>query len=504
MHHLPHPIRRWSLYLPGKLALRDFQTGEAYSYAEVDFITDRMAGALLEPGLQPGERIAVLAGNSVAYVMLFFAVQKIGAILVPLNFRLSPRELAQNLEDCAPSVLIHSENYSHVARDAGRRTGVHRLMTMDAFAQVIEKPANLPEFEEDILLAPNAPCLILFTSGTTGRPKGAIITNNMVQWNAINTRLHLEITPNDHTLNFAPLFHTGGWNVLLTPFLYSGASVTIVEKFDAPALLEAFARERVTILFGVPTMMRMWADCENFADSDLAAVRFAIVGGEPMPIPLIERYHKKGIPIRQGYGLTEVGPNCFSLHHDDAIRKAGSIGRPNFYIRTRIVDDAGNDVAAGEVGELWLAGPVVTPGYWNNPQATAEAITDGWFHTGDLVRRDAQNYYYVVDRKKNMFISGAENVYPAEIEAFLRTHPAVKDVAVVGVPDDKWGEAGAAFIVPVQGASLTPNQLRSFCQGNLARYKIPKHFLFIDSLPVGDTGKIQTNELKEKFKKLRP
>jgi len=501
MDFLPHPIRRWTLYLPDKLALRDFQNKAEYSYSDFDWITDRMAQGLQDLGMQRGERLAVLSQNSTLYVALFFAAQKIGVILVPLNFRLAGRELALNLEDCEPSVLLYGEDFASMAREVAGRAGVPTVTSIEELQPLMAPPGSKREFQQDVPVDPEAACMILFTSGTTGRAKGAVITNGMVQWNAINTRLHLGISPDDHTLNFAPLFHTGGWNVLLTPFLYSGASVTVVEKFEAPVLLQAFAEEKVTILFGVPTMLRLWADCAGFEESDLSSIRFAIVGGEAMPVPLIETYHNKGIPIRQGYGLTEVGPNCFSLHQDDAIRKVGSIGRPNFYIRTRIVDEQGKEVPPGEVGELWLAGPVVTPGYWNNAEATAESLTDGWFHTGDLVRRDAENYYYVVDRKKNMFISGAENVYPAEIEAFLRTHPGVKEVAVVGVPDARWGEVGAAFVVRKPEHELTGDELRGYCQGNLARYKIPKHFFFLDSLPVGDTGKIQTSELKEKFEK---
>jgi fatty-acyl-CoA synthase len=230
-------------------------------------------------------------------------------------------------------------------------------------------------------------------------------------------------------------------------------------------------------------------------------VRFAIVGGEPMPIPQIELWQGKGVPIRQGYGLTEVGPNCFSLPEEDAIRKKGSIGFPNFYIDTRIVDDRERDVETGMPGELLLRSPVVTPGYWNNPGATAETIREGWFHTGDVVVRDKEGYYFVVDRKKDMFISGAENVYPAEVERVLYGHPAVSEAAVVGVPDEKWGETGAAFLVLKPGAEADAAEMRAFCAGHLAKYKIPMHILFVAELPKGPSGKIQKRELKERWQK---
>jgi fatty-acyl-CoA synthase len=248
--------------------------------------------------------------------------------------------------------------------------------------------------------------------------------------------------------------------------------------------------EKVTILFGVPTMMKMMSETEQFARASFKSVRYAIVGGEPMPIPQIELWQSKGVPIRQGYGLTEVGPNCFSLPEKDAIRKKGSIGFPNFYIETRIVDDVGNDVEVGQAGELLLKSPVVTPGYWNNERATQESIVDGWFQTGDIVRRDEEGYFYVVDRKKNMFISGGENVYPAEVEQCLYAHPSISEVAVVGVPNEKWGEVGMAFVVLRPGQHIEEKEVIKYCGGKVARFKIPKHVVFLPELPKGDSGKI--------------
>ncbi len=268
--------------------------------------------------------------------------------------------------------------------------------------------------------------MILYTAGTTGLPKGAIITHKMLFWNSINTSLRLDLTSADHTQSYAPFFHTGGWNVLFTPFLHHGASHTLLSKFEPDLILQLMEKEKTTLFFGVPTMLQMMADSPYFDKVDLSSVRYAIVGGAPMPIPLINIWHKKGVYIRQGYGLTEVGPNCFSLHHNDAIRKKGSIGFPNYYIETKIINETGKECQPNEVGELWLKSPVVTPGYWNKPNETKTAITDEWFHTGDMVKADEEDYVYVVDRKKNMFISGGENVYPAEVEAFIVTHPVSK------------------------------------------------------------------------------
>jgi len=327
-------------------------------------------------------------------------------------------------------------------------------------------------------------------------PKGAMITHKMLFWNAVNTTLRLDLTGEDHTQSYAPFFHTGGWNVLLTPFLHNGGSHTLLNKFDPDLIIDLMEQERTTLLFAVPTMMQMLADSPRFNQADLTSVRYAIVGGAPMPEPLINTWHEKGIFVRQGYGLTEVGPNCFSLHQDDAIRKRGSIGFPNFYVDAKIVDEQGVELGANQPGELWLSSPVVTPGYWRKPEETAKAISDGWFHTGDMVQKDDEGFFFVVDRKKNMFISGGENVYPAEVERFLYSHPAVKEVAVIGVPDEKWGEVGKAFISLQEGQSLTPEEVGAFCTGQLAKYKIPKHVEIIGELPKNDAGKLDRLALK--------
>ncbi|NUM89450.1 MAG: AMP-binding protein, partial [Bdellovibrionales bacterium] len=303
--------------------------------------------------------------------------------------------------------------------------------------------------------------------------------------------LRLSITPGDAAIIFHPLFHTSGWNVLTTPFLHHGARILMMKKFDADRVLRLAHSEKVTILFGVPTMMDMMFRTAAFHEVDLPSVRYAIVGGEPMPAELIRAWGEKGVPVRQGYGLTEFGPNVFSLSEEDAIRKIGSIGFPNFYVDVRIVDIEGRELTGhDQVGELCLSGPACTPGYWRNEPATREAIRGGWFHTGDLVRRDEEGYFYVVGRKKDMFISGAENVYPAEIEQLLRTHPRLHEVAVVGVKDEKWGEVGKAYYSSLDQSPLAAEELQRYCDGRLARYKIPKHWVQMKELPKGESGKI--------------
>jgi fatty-acyl-CoA synthase len=471
--------------------------GRSYSYAEMYAVTNRLSRMLLNRhSVKPGDRVAVLSQNTIEYLFLYFAVQQIGAVLVPVNFRLSAREIEFILTDCSARLLIVQEQYLSMVTGMSAASVPSNRITMDDVSSAAHDTSlvslPLPECAKF-----DDPCMILYTSGTTGRPKGALVTNKMVFWNSINTEMRLNITSNDVTLTFAPFFHTGGWHVLTTPFIHHGATIIFLNSFNAERIVELCDKEKVTVLFGVPTMMKMMSETAAFGTSTMESVRFAIVGGEPMPIPQIELWQKKGVPIRQGFGLTEVGPNCFSLPEEDAIRKKGSIGFPNFYIETKIVKESGEPAGLNEPGELLLRSPVVTPGYWNNPGATKEAIVDGWFHTGDIVRCDVEGYFYVVDRKKDMFISGAENVYPAEVEHFLYTHPDVAEAAVVGVPDEKWGEVGKAFIVVKNDSAVTTEDLRTFCTGQLAKYKIPKYFELISELPKGHSGKVLKRALKE-------
>ncbi len=488
-------LERWALYSNKKIALKDNATKREYSYGDLFALSNRLSHALqTRYGIAYGDRVAVLSQNCLEYVFLYFAVQQLGAILVPINYHLAPREIEFVINDCTPKMLVVQEEYSAVAAQIAQgvlpqqQLRMHSQDEVDVLSLAVDPsfathpPSAGVRFED--------PCMILYTSGTTGTPKGALITHKMVFWNSINTTMRLNITSDDVTLTFAPFFHTGGWHVLTTPFVHRGAKVVLLNSFDAEKVVELCDAEGVTILFGVPTMMKMMSETKQFASASLKSVRYAIVGGEPMPIPQIELWQSKGVPIRQGYGLTEVGPNCFSLPEGDAIRKKGSIGFPNFYIDAKIVDDMGNELGPNEPGELLLQSPVVTPGYWNNPQATAEAIRNGWFHTGDIVQKDEEGYFYVVDRKKDMFISGAENVYPAEVEQCLYGHPSISEVAVVGVPDEKWGEVGMAFVVLRPGQHIEKQEVINYCDGKVARFKIPKHVVFLSELPKGGSGKL--------------
>ena len=488
-------LGRRALLTPHKIALVDAATGVRYSYSDLNERAARVAWLLRgELGVRPGDRVAMLATNRVEYLDLLFACGKLGAILVPLNWRLALPELEYILGDCSPRALVYASGYAPVVADLRPGLNIPHYTPIDgadspaSIAAALAEIGETPEIASEVDLEDAA--LILYTSGTTGRPKGAILSQRMLVWNSINTIVGWELSAQDVTITHTPFFHSGGINVLTLPLIHCGGTIVLMESFDSLRCLELTASERVTVLFAVPTMFQMLLEAPNFAQTDFSSVRFFISGGAPCPVPLIGAYQERGVPFRQGYGLTEVGPNCFTLQPDDAVRKAGSVGFPNFHIDARIVDDHDQDLPPGAVGELILRGPAVCSGYWNKPEATAAALRDGWFHTGDLVRRDEEGYYYIVDRKKDMFISGGENVYPAEVEEVLYAHPAVREVVVIGVPDRQWGEVGRAVVTLRPGHQVSAAELIAFCQGRLARYKIPKSVVFEDELPHNASGKV--------------
>jgi fatty-acyl-CoA synthase len=489
---------KWATYSPQKTAFHEHETGRSITYGNLNRAADALAWQMtVFWDLKKGDRVAVLADFCLEYMVLFAAAQKTGCILVPLNFRLASPELDYMLKNAAPRVVIAESKFQALLDGTTRyKKTMHRfpLTIVTEIMALKEIAAPFPA----VKLRENDPVFILYTSGTTGFPKGSLYTHKMLFWNSINTAISLVVNTESRTLLFAPPFHTGGWNVLTTPFIHHGGYTCLLKKFDPTAVLALLQTERCTLFFGVPTMLKMIADEPGFAAATFPDLQYVIVGGEPMPLPLIEIWSKKGVPVRQGYGMTEVGPNLTSLHQDDALNKRGSIGRPNFYVETCIVDEQAEHCPPNQPGELWLRGPMVTPGYWRNPAATQKAFAAGdWFRTGDLVREDEDGYLYVVDRIKNMFISGGENVYPAELERILLSHPAVAEAAVIGVPDEKWGEVGRAFIVKKADATIEASALLDYCKDQLAKYKVPRSVVFMDGLPRNDAGKINRMALKD-------
>ncbi len=495
---------KWALYTPNKLAIYEYETSRNFSYLQMNHLSNKLANYLVNQlGLTKSNRVAVLAENCIEYVVLFGVAQKIGITLIPLNYRLAQRELEYIISDCQPDLLIFEEKYEDKINSKFTIGEVPKVIKLNEISEklseyLIEEEISKNESAE---FSENDAIFILYTSGTTAFPKGAIYTHKMLFWNSINTELRLNITSDDKSISCAPPFHTGSWNVLFTPFIHHGAFTIIMKKFDADIELETMDKEGITLWWAVPTMVKMMANSEKFSKAKMEKLRYIIVGGEALPLDLIKTWHNKGVPIRQGYGLTEVGPNVTSLNHEDSMRKLGSIGTPNFYVDTQIIDDKGNEILGEGIGEFLLKGPNVTPGYWRNEKATADAIKEGWFYTGDIIKRDEDGFYYVVDRIKNMYISGGENVYPAEVEHLLRQHPEINDIAIIGVADEKWGEVGKAFIIRLGDSQLNEEKVHGYCLEKLAKYKIPKHIEFMETLPMNDSGKIDRKKLKAQNKK---
>lgn len=481
---------------PDRIAIVDQVSDRRFTYADLDARATALAARLGNVfSIGAGDRVACLAENRMEWIDLYFACGKLGAVLVPLNFRLPAEAVLELLQDCRPRLLVYGETFAdHAAR-------AEQAQVIEAAAPINEP---LPEqAEPGFAITPHVAAesevaMILYTSGTTGRPKGAMITWRQIHWNALNTVIGLALTQDDAAFLNTPLYHTGGWHVLFTPLMLLGGRLILQRGFDPEHCNACLGSERVTILFGVPTMMRMMEEAPNFAEADFSQVRFAICGGEPCPVPVIEAYQSRGVAVRQGYGLTEAGPNCFSLPAEDAVRKQGSIGFPNFHIGARLVKDDGTEASADEVGELWMKGPHVFAGYWNAPKETAAVLRDGWLATGDLMRRDADGYFYVVGRKKQMYVSGGENVYPAQVERVLQAHDAVAQAAVVAVPDARWGEIGWAFLVLHRGESVDEDKLHEWCRQRLAKFQCPGRLVVMDALPVGHSGKIDKLELAKR------
>ncbi|MBU2492936.1 MAG: AMP-binding protein [Bacteroidetes bacterium] len=495
---------KWGIYSKDKTAFKEFETGRTFTYKKVNVLASALSKYFKDNmNLKKGDRVSVLAENSIEYIILFGVAQKLGITLVPLNYRLTSSELDFIISDAGCMLIISEEKFANKITTLDCYQNIKFKLLLEELKSILagfESEEFDGEFNNDNQteeITEDDAAFILYTSGTTAFPKGAVYTHKMLFYNSINTELRLDLTSSDRSINSAPSFHTGSWNVLMTPFIHHGAFTLLMKSFNPELMLKALDEEKITIWWAVPTMLKMMSDSEMFEKVELKNLRYLVVGGEAMPIDLIEKWHSKGVLIRQGYGLTEVGPNVTSLNHQDAIRKQGSIGTPNFYYNTKIVDADEKEIVNEGVGELALKGPTVTPGYWKNDVATKESIKNGWFFTGDIVRRDKEGFLFVVDRIKNMYISGGENVYPAEVEHVLLNHPKIKDAAIIGIPDEKWGETGKAFIVKNELSDLKEEDIINYCVERLAKYKVPKHIRFLTSLPTNDAGKIDRKKLKE-------
>jgi fatty-acyl-CoA synthase len=488
------------------------------SYRQLDDRAVRCARLLTEAlGLAKGDRVGVLAHNRVEVLEAFFAAGKTGVVLVPLGTRLTPAELEHVVRHSGMRALVYDGELAATVAELRRRVELERWVALDepaaagdpVYGALADRLGDDPGWRPARCGGEDLYCL-LYTSGTTGRPKGVMIPHRMVVWNGVNTVCGWQLRADDVSPIITPLYHAGGLMAFQVPIVTIGGTVVLHRGFDAGEVWRTIERERATVVLGVPTIWKMLLEAPELATVDLGSVRWLISGGAPLPRYLIEAYQRRGVAFKQGFGMTEVGVNCFAMTVADSVARPGSIGKPMMFTEARLVDpddpDQGAEVPAGEVGELQFRGPHVCLGYWNDPEATAAALdADGWFHTGDLARRDQDGFYYVAGRRKDMIISGGVNVYPAEIEAALVLHPAVEDAAVVAVPDERWGEVGVAFVVARAGAAGETGQppdaeaLAAFLGERLARFKIPRAFRLVEALPRTAYGKVVKGELRDRY-----
>lgn len=493
---------------PERIAVVELETGQRYTYAGLNERANRLGNFMRdELGVRPGDRVSIIAKNSIVFIDLFYGLPKIGAIFAPFNWRLTSRELAYVVNDLEPKVLMVEPEFTSIVEEMRADIRVEHYVSL--------RGAEIPEgvdYENSLKQASSqepkhpdldleSPYCILYTSGTTGNPKGAILPHRQILFNCINTVVSWGLTEKDISPVYTPLFHAGGLFAFLTPLLYVGGRIILARDFDPVTSLQWIMEEDCTVILGVPTLFQMWIDSDYFNEADFSNVHFFISGGAACPPPLMNAWReKKGIIFRQGYGLTEVGPNCFSMTDEDSVPKTGSVGKPIFHSEMRIANpESGEDVPVGEAGELLIRGPHVSSGYWRNPEASAKTIVDGWFHTGDMAHMDEDGFFYIDGRYKDMIKSGGENIYAAEVETVVRDHPAVKDAALLGKPDKKWGEVGLMIVLLEDGQQVSETELKEYCQGKIARYKVPKVFVFVEDLPYSAYGKVEKIKLKEKY-----
>ena len=490
--HVGRLLQARARLTPDREALLDLATESRYTFAELHGRAWTLAVALAERGVRHGDRVALLSKNHVAYVDLLFACGHLGAILVPLNWRLTAAELRHATADCTPRLLLHAAEFSETAAALGVRATID--IGGPDYAALLHTP---PRRWVPPSVGPNDPVCLMYTSGTTGTPKGALIPHRQVVWNAICTAASWGLTCNDVAPVLTPMFHAGGLFVFLTPLVFVGGRSVLGPTFEASSALALLAAERCTCMLAVPSMLQMLLEAPALAHTDLGALRFLISGGAPCSPALVEAWHQHhGVTVRQGYGMTEVGVNCFSMTDEEALRKRGTVGRPILHGELRIVDEHGNTVPPHTPGELLLGGPHVCLGYWKRDDATAEAIRGGWFHTGDLAQIDDEGFVSIVGRLKDMIISGGENVYAAEVEAVVRELEAVADAALIGRPDPKWGEVGWVVVTPERGQVVDEASVLAHCRGKLAKYKVPKRVVVRETLPYSPYGKVDKKALR--------
>lgn len=490
---------------PTKEAIRDLGSDRTFTYSDLDARVDAMAAHLGSLGIGRGDRVGVLAHNGVEFFDIQFACARTGSICVLLNWRLTTTELEYILGDSSPKLLVHDISFADSATELQKLCKIDTLLAIDGGTQDSDYEqaiaASMGKPVEPVALTHDDLITIMYTSGTTGLPKGAMITHGMNFWNSINLGIPAAISIDTVHLNILPLFHTGGLNCYSNPVLHAGGTVVLLKGFEPGETLGLLGdpEQGITHFFAVPAPYQFMIQHPDFETTDLSRLQMAGVGGAPCAMKILQTWADRGVLLTQGFGMTETSPACIFLDPRDALRKIGSTGKALLHTEYRIVNEAGGDCAPGEVGELWVAGPNITPGYWNRPDATADAFEGRWLKTGDAARSDDEGFVFIVDRWKDMYISGGENVYPAEVENVLYQITGVVEAAVIGVPDDRWGEVGLAVLVVEADTTIERTAVQEHCVGKLAKFKIPHDIAVIEALPRNATGKVLKRELRDQF-----
>ncbi|MEY8416636.1 AMP-binding protein [Tissierella praeacuta] len=500
---------------PKKEAVYDLDNNISYTYEEIDRRANLLANYMSEVlEINKGDRVAFLSRNRIELIDGYNATGKIGAIFVPYNIRLSSKELGQLVNNETPKVLFYEEIFEETIEELRKKTSIYNYIVLKEDVKTVDKKLSIPyeeimnykddSFRSCIDLELEDIHLIIHTGGTTGLPKGAMLSHRAMLFNAMNEIVTWGISHQDSAHILLPLFHTGGWNLLTLPLLHAGGRVIINKQFDPKLSLEIINKEKPTFIFGAATIFRMMVDLPEFDDTDFSSIKWIMAGAAPTPINIMEKFWNKGVPFVLGYGMTEAGPNNLSapaefMTFEDMKEKHESVGKPMYLTKVKIVDDNDNEVEECEIGELVWGGPQIFSGYWNNKEETDKTLKNGWIYSGDMVRKDKDGFYYIVGRKKNMFISGGENVFPAEIESVLYNVSEIHEVCVIGVPDEKWGEVGKAVVSLKPGKVVTKDEILRKLRKQLAGYKVPKYIEFVEEIPKNNVGKIEIARIQKLY-----
>jgi fatty-acyl-CoA synthase len=495
-------IDRNAAFAPDKPAIRF--AGSELTYAKLAQRIAETARALKSQlGVGRGDRVAILAANHPDYVVLLYACARLGALMVPLNWRLAVPEQVYILGDAAVKVLVVEQAFAPVSAPLAAALPNVRIVGLDFSPESGTSLVDLLQAASGDGRSPHVdtscPLLIVYTSGTTGHPKGAVLRQEALVWNAVMSQDMHDMTAADHVLTVLPMFHVGGLNIQTTPALQLGATVTLHARFAPAAALEAIARDRPTLTVLVPATIQAMIEHPRWAETPLDSLRCMTTGSTQVPQHLVDAFTERNVPVLQVYGATETCPIAVYTRLAGDWRRPGSTGLPGLACEAKVIDDAGCEVVAGQAGEVIVRGPSVFVEYWGNRAATAEALREGWYHSGDIGTRDADGHFFIHDRKKNVIISGGENIYPAEIERVLHRHPGIAEAAVIGRPDAKWQEVPVAYIVARAGTAVEPAELEHFCLAQLARYKVPREYVLVETLPRNAMGKVQHFRLREQM-----